>query len=617
MLFQPELWNPHSFPGSSAGLSGTSTPTNFRVWAQPDPTSTSTPLLNMHAIYSSTYSADFSLASPFDTGTTSTPMTFNAGEINNYWGFREPTLLSQLAIPANSNLAGDPYINYPATSSTMTGILIGTFFWTGTSPSDTCQLISTAPSQSGPWDNGAQSSLHFYLDYKDPSGNWITYDDQVLQSFDSFKITTKGAIQSVSVADCYGAARTDPRTSRWGMFTSEYLYDIPMVNGTNSNSEYCTYRPDGGLSYGSHEGGRKDNGIVNLSSNYGKEYRGFQHGYWTENSVRPTYQNPNIPGDTDSGDAGLRYTRDPDGVPRRAMGGYWSDTLNNGNPSPSVTSGTSAGFLPWSVFRWRPDPVTATTPAGPRFFTGLSGLSRNLATSSAIIRGEIWISRFRRAATPRCSTYSASMRTPTPPALLAGRVDLNTRQAPVLQALLSGVILDKDSSPVVSSTLNSTQLAAIAAQLVARTSGTSLLSGTTYWTAPLPLTNRGDLVGSWKFSGTTPALAKAALTGTADPNAYYSGFSADIGTVSGLDGTPVSLIPRQRESVMRALADSGTSRVWNLMIDVIAQSGRYPASAQDISAGFMVEGEKRYWLHVAIDRYTGQVLDEQLEPVTE
>ena len=52
------------------------------------------------------------------------------------------------------------------------------------------------------------------------------------------------------------------------------------------------------------------------------------------------------------------------------------------------------------------------------------------------------------------------------------------------------------------------------------------------------------------------------------------------------------------------------------MIDVIAQSGRYPANAGSL-ANFMVEGEKRYWLHVAIDRFTGEVIDQQLEAVFE
>jgi hypothetical protein len=52
------------------------------------------------------------------------------------------------------------------------------------------------------------------------------------------------------------------------------------------------------------------------------------------------------------------------------------------------------------------------------------------------------------------------------------------------------------------------------------------------------------------------------------------------------------------------------------MIDVIAQSGRYPSTANNL-AHFIVEGEQRYWVHVAIDRFTGQVIDKQIEVVNE
>ncbi|MCA1658742.1 MAG: hypothetical protein LC627_05540, partial [Verrucomicrobiaceae bacterium] len=62
--------------------------------------------------------------------------------------------------------------------------------------------------------------------------------------------------------------------------------------------------------------------------------------------------------------------------------------------------------------------------------------------------------------------------------------------------------------------------------------------------------------------------------------------------------------------------DTCQARTWNLMIDVIAQSGRYPPTATTLR-DFVVEGEKRYWLHVAIDRFTGEVIDRQLEAVYE
>ena len=78
------------------------------------------------------------------------------------------------------------------------------------------------------------------------------------------------------------------------------------------------------------------------------------------------------------------------------------------------------------------------------------------------------------------------------------------------------------------------------------------------------------------------------------------------------------ITPTQGDAVAlrRALADVCTTRVWNLMIDVIAQSGRYPPGALHLDQ-FVVEGESRYWLHIALDRFTGKILDVQCEPVHE
>jgi hypothetical protein len=58
-----------------------------------------------------------------------------------------------------------------------------------------------------------------------------------------------------------------------------------------------------------------------------------------------------------------------------------------------------------------------------------------------------------------------------------------------------------------------------------------------------------------------------------------------------------------------------------LLIDVIAQSGRYPpntpSTTQGFRNGFVVQGEQHYWVHVAIDRFTGRVIDKQIEVVNE
>ena len=81
-----------------------------------------------------------------------------------------------------------------------------------------------------------------------------------------------------------------------------------------------------------------------------------------------------------------------------------------------------------------------------------------------------------------------------------------------------------------------------------------------------------------------------------------------------------SSVPKtQRESIVRALGEAGQTRTWNLLIDVIAQSGRYPPTATTAAdlPNFIVEGEQRYWVHVAIDRFTGQVIDKQIEVVNQ
>jgi len=72
-----------------------------------------------------------------------------------------------------------------------------------------------------------------------------------------------------------------------------------------------------------------------------------------------------------------------------------------------------------------------------------------------------------------------------------------------------------------------------------------------------------------------------------------------------------------RELVMRAFSDACQTRTWNVMIDVVAQSGHYKPNAQSLRNDFLVEGEQHYWVHVAIDRFTGQVIDQQIEVVKE
>jgi len=150
--------------------------------------------------------------------------------------------------------------------------------------------------------------------------------------------------------------------------------------------------------------------------------------------------------------------------------------------------------------------------------------------------------------------------------VLAGRLDPNTQQAPVLAAVISGATQSINNGTTVSGTNALTVANAIIA-----------LSGSS------PFTNRADFVTRIMND---PSIAN------------------------------ISNIKTERESVIRALADCSNTRTWNLLIDMVAQVGKYPSSASSLD-NFLVEGERHYWLHVAIDRYTGKIVDKQLEIVRE
>jgi hypothetical protein len=201
----------------------------------------------------------------------------------------------------------------------------------------------------------------------------------------------------------------------------------------------------------------------------------------------------------------------------------------------------------------------------------------------------------------------------------AGKVNLNTRQTNVLAAILSGGYRDEanaaNANPSLNTTINSNDATSMAAQIIA-------------YTTTNPLANMADLVGRWKgtnqitntstvqfnpslYSKASAAVYNGTLFPYIDGSSSYVGLSALFTNNSNFTN---SQIQRFREAPIRALSAAGQTRVWNLLIDVVAQTGKYPPSATGAD-NFAVEGETRYWVHLAIDRLTGQVLDEQIEAV--
>ena len=166
----------------------------------------------------------------------------------------------------------------------------------------------------------------------------------------------------------------------------------------------------------------------------------------------------------------------------------------------------------------------------------------------------------------------------------SGIVSLNTRQPSVLAAILKGAIYNNASSADVPLGDLTTGAIAAANKIVTATGVTRALS-------------RAD-IGN---------LARAVSTGVNFPP-----FNNDDSTTG-----------EARVTIARALSEVIQTRTWGLLIDVIAQTGHYPPNAAsgpnttNPLANFVVEGEKRYWLHIAIDRFDGTIVGQQLEEVTE
>jgi len=406
------------------------------------------------------------------------------------------------------------------------------------------------------------------------------------------------------------------------------------------------------------------------------------------------------------------YFADPDGIVRRAMGAY-IPLASSGWSLPNGPADTTVGLPGPVAFAGDGDPsITAypgTVPTSPAPTSQAQSrpyfLHRpfySVAELGYVFSDTPWrnLDFFTAESgnTALLDTFCIND-TNDPGGLVAGKVNLNTRQTAVLQAVIAGGCFDPSfyppaagSSPGPVGQIDSITANLVAAALVARTTDTANIGNGTG-----PLQNVSELVGKYMYSVPIWGLGNlitcrddgtlASGTGFYDGKLSYAGFSGGVWdntasaqqwgaahcpypnpystspnpytTISGgvedfsamssgiRTGAPksttnpedvyaalmksssftsnanhngsretVTYIQRFREAPIRALAAAGTTRVWNLMIDVIAQTGRFPSSASSL-ANFNVEGERRYWVHVAIDRYTGKVLDEQVEEVKE
>ncbi|HSI84246.1 MAG TPA: hypothetical protein VK970_10715 [Candidatus Methylacidiphilales bacterium] len=630
-MYQPILWNPHA---PDAALDTAQVPTSFRVAAG---SMTGVPVtvypITRPAWWPSSTFGRYPAAGG-DTALSwaqsvlspaSSLLTFNAAPnttANIPASFQEPCRLLY-NFPAGSNAdspqaqckftldalgpVADPTLatyDAPQDGKTIIGFFGGKC-WTGPWNADSGNGNADIPGNCLTSGYASTNDVQLTLQYQDPAtSTWITYD--VLGQMYASTVQTEG-MSTVDNADMdtrirafLCGFRSDPRTERWGQFTMKAFplatdpTGVASPSGNQIHTGASIYRMPQGTTL-SPSAGTNTSFVYRLNRNAS----GTPLVDW-RTTIYPGELAVNISTGTTSGatafiPGGKFFYNDPDHVLRRANGGYMNST----------TASPNSNGLPMAKGNYASRPVVLNRPF------------RSVAEMGHVFSDTPWrdINFFAPESGDAAllDAFCINELSSAPASMVAaGRVNLNTRQPRVLAAIIRGV------SKAEGGVLSDDEADRAAAALIART--TDFATATAGILTKGPLRNRAELVGKFISAVTyanTPTSSNTPNIGY-DGSKSYAGFSADLtGGTGGIFTTaPDAVIKRRRECVLRALADAGNTRTWNLMIDVVAQVGRYPSTATTLSQ-FLVEGETRYWVHIAIDRYTGQVIAQQWEPVAE
>jgi len=331
-----------------------------------------------------------------------------------------------------------------------------------------------------------------------------------------------------------------------------------------------------------------------------------------------------------TGLAGINTIQDPEFVtldPRTLRFGVWGNAGNQSLVPADYTDGTQ-GTLDWPTPRY--ELITALPPQGTNFTLSTSpyALYKYANNADATVRytdvdtiqrnGDL-ISGTTTAMLPTdVSDRPQILNRPFQSMAELGQVfrdqpwktlDLTTANSPDV-GLLDVLTLHESTNEGGKTSLNTRYKFILTAIL---SNAVRCLAGTC--ASPVITTAQRDNIVSALFKITWPPgpAWPPAPAGPPMPIIRKTDLLAQLAN----DASVTSLGNKEaRELVMRAFSDATQTRTWNLMIDLVAQSGRYPPNASTL-AGFMVEGEQHYWVHVAIDRFTGQVVDKQIEVVNE
>jgi hypothetical protein len=584
MMVQPQLWNSHD---SAATGEASPNPLNFRItarstadlgvegswfWKPPPNDTLPYPQNQIRTAFFTNLSNNGTGAANIGGPDCTQSIAYNGTQfisfsMGNSGLFREPTYLAQVGYPAGSNAIGFPNNMdmkvtdsiAPNTPDTIVDIYYGI--------NRENPVINTNLNPGSVNTGTTQQALGFVVGYMPGQvggGQWGSYhcatggpvslELQYSQggnwwTIDKQQICLTPVGRNYS-QEAYMATRVDPRSDRWGSF---YLWQ----NFTN------------GLDPAGAGGYLINFQIRNFSITSNPSPNVYHHltKYTTVNSTSSTIAT----GWTGLGTAAapgrlqrnsvssdpFRYT-DPDGVQRRGVAAYATDNSSAGWPMNS--SNTSASYNP--TYNPASRPIVLNRPF------------RSIAELGNVFRGTPW--RNLDFMTPesgdRVLLDLFTMEESPSDNLVGGRVNLNMVSQPVLSALLQGAGLVDGIS-----TIDATTAANMALEFNNFTTGNATLK------------DRSEIVGRW-VSGTT--------------------FAGPAEKMASKLATTQQPLHRNRDTIVASLADVGTVRSWNFLIDVVAQSGLVT------NGQFIPQGESRLWECVAIDRFTARVVARTTENIS-
>jgi len=620
-IAQPVLWNPHN---PQRRKDTTDVPEKFQI----KPLKPNGPIsIQMSSKGKDANNPGVSIANQFNQSTT---ISFDWKP--NDENFRQPQTLLSKSYPLNANVQGGPGLAVhpkdnevyaplnPYSSATPVGFYIGQH---GVDAGDDAQTVRYG-----------SGTAQFQLQYRAPNGAYYTYDrlwftPEAVKASDhkdhpatpTFGSLFSGREDPRNPSKLRSEAiyqKSDPRSQRF-IWTSDLMYFCGFSADTSFRYALAEGTGPGwyrGIFSKINGGGDREPTGWDESKDYVDLWKfGNQKNPSNDRKLRIDMGHLSINRDVEQlGGWGFYYS-DHDGVIRRAMAGGMSNAVlkSLAEGSPPSDQSLSAQMNPSSPDRPLPMQANALDLANKK------DLAKNFYHSRPIVLNRPFRSVGELAYTFRdvpwknidfafsesgdtglldvFTIYENEGQADSATPLVAGKVNLNTAPKPVLKALLAGTAkyLPTDSSNTFE---DLDEIDSLTERLVEYRS-----------TAGSPNTSENGVNG--------PLRSLAELVGR-----VYSSGKSDFGEASfvGLHPEQVAsgedAVKGERISaVTRALADVGTTRTWNVMIDLVAQSGRIPKDRQ--LQDFSVSSESRWWVFVSIDRFTGKILAHSVERIVE